>query len=49
MTTRTSLFKLAMQGEAIRNQEVELLQTDGMVAIQKLRGTTVGHPPKDNG
>jgi hypothetical protein len=44
-----SLFKLAMQGEAIRRQEVQVVQTDGMVATQKLRGTTVGDPPKDNG
>jgi hypothetical protein len=45
----STLFKLAMQGEAIRGQEVEVLQTDGIVATQKLRGTTVGDPPKDNG
>jgi hypothetical protein len=34
-----SLVKLAMQGEDIRGQEVEVGQTDGgMVATQKLRG-----------
>jgi hypothetical protein len=33
-----SLFKLAMEGDAIRGQEVEVLQTDAMVATQKLRG-----------